>query len=410
MTMHVPKNTKLSGYIWEASLEVIEYEFLKSFIYASYCGAIADNEIDITRCLAHSALNHRPQPVTALDSSLKTFPVVADSVLEGTAVWKHGYYEVTIAKESHRDGQRVFSACVLGLSDNAVHPRSLFEYIKKRSMACSHYNNTTLMVRGKEYPDNNLLVKQSSIIGRSIEDIFIGETKQQAVQLFVQAVKRFAEVNRPMRYLLSGKPGTGKTELIRAIVQECSGLATFFLVEGTTPIRAVFELAAYFSPAVICMDDIDMLSGDRATGHSSQYLDDLLGLLDGFRSSPIFVLATTNDKTWVDRAASRPGRFDFILDMEILDDKLYDKLVRQRLTDPELAESFTPEVLEDLVRIKASGAFVVNLIKNVEMKRKLLNTIIDPATIRATITELNNGFHKKAEQGETPVGFKTNQN
>ncbi len=408
--MPVTKNTKLSGYIWESTLENVEYEFLKSYIYAVYCGSIDEDDMDITRCLAHSSLNHRPQPVSALDSGMKKFPIIADSVLEGTAAWKGGFYEVTISKESHRDGVRVFTAYVLGLSDNANQPRSLFEFLKRRSMACSYYNRKTLTVRGKDFPDSNLIVKQTPIAGRNIEDIFISENKQQAIQLFVQSIKQYAEVRKPMRYILSGKPGTGKTEMIRAIIKECTGLATYFIVEGTTPIRSVFELAANFSPSVICMDDFDLLSGDRATGHCSQYLDDLLGLLDGFRSSPIFVLATTNEKSWIDRASSRPGRFDNIIDMEMLDGALYGKLIEQRLAENNLIESFTQEVLEELVRIKASGAFVVNLLKNIGMKKKLLKTTIDHETIIDAITELNKGFYKRPENGDNSLGFTANSN
>src|ERR1039457_1463611 len=122
--------------------------------------------------------------------------------------------------------------------------------------------------------------------------------------------------------ILAGPPGTGKTLLARAVAGECGAhieivngpaLLSKWVGETEAAIRAVFERAQKFAPAVILFDEIDSIAPSRSAEsarHQVSVVAQLLVLLDGIEArGQIFVLATTNRPEHVDVALRRPGRF-----------------------------------------------------------------------------------------------------
>ena len=122
--------------------------------------------------------------------------------------------------------------------------------------------------------------------------------------------------------ILAGPPGTGKTLLARAVAGECGAhieivngpaLMSKWVGETEAAIRAVFERAQKFAPAVILFDEIDSIAPSRSAEsarHQVSVVAQLLVLLDGIEArGQIFVLATTNRPEHVDVALRRPGRF-----------------------------------------------------------------------------------------------------
>jgi hypothetical protein len=124
--------------IWEKNLRVYEYDFLKSYLYAVHTGNFNDENIIVSRCIAHSALNHRPQAVSALDSGSETFKIIPDTVLEATVTWQKEMYEVNISKELIAGNEKLFRVYCLGLSHNARDPKELVEYCLQRALGNSY--------------------------------------------------------------------------------------------------------------------------------------------------------------------------------------------------------------------------------------------------------------------------------
>ena len=145
---------------------------------------------------------------------------------------------------------------------------------------------------------------------------------------FLRNPERFSRLGGrvPRGILLYGPPGTGKTLLARAAAKEAgvaflaasgSSFQEKFAGLGAARVRHLFAKGRKLSPCIIFIDEIDALGrqrgrgGDSASADQDQTLNQLLVEMDGFdQSSAIVVIASTNRPDILDKALTRPGRFD----------------------------------------------------------------------------------------------------
>jgi len=145
---------------------------------------------------------------------------------------------------------------------------------------------------------------------------------------FLRNPERFSRLGGrvPRGILLYGPPGTGKTLLARAAAKEAgvaflsasgSSFQEKFAGLGAARVRHLFAKGRKLSPCIIFIDEIDALGrqrgrgGDSASADQDQTLNQLLVEMDGFdQSSSVVVIASTNRPDILDKALTRPGRFD----------------------------------------------------------------------------------------------------
>jgi transitional endoplasmic reticulum ATPase len=120
----------------------------------------------------------------------------------------------------------------------------------------------------------------------------------------------------PSGILLHGPPGTGKSLLTKAIAKECEAnvipvwpaqIFSQWLGESEAEIRYIFELAHRVAPAVIFLDQIDVLAPRRGRDLSTHAIDrvvsQLISEMDSIQPrSRIMVIAATNRIDLIDPA------------------------------------------------------------------------------------------------------------
>ena len=142
---------------------------------------------------------------------------------------------------------------------------------------------------------------------------------------FLRDPARFKKLGAtvPRGILLHGPPGTGKTLLAKAVAHEAganfysqsaAAFVEMFAGLGASRIRRLFKIARENHPAIIFIDEIDAVGGERGSDNNSereQTLNQLLVEMDGFGSAPdVVVIAASNLLEKLDAALLRPGRFD----------------------------------------------------------------------------------------------------
>lgn len=117
--------------------------------------------------------------------------------------------------------------------------------------------------------------------------------------------------------LLYGPPGTGKTLTVRHILSRSPGTTALVLTgPGIRYISAATEIARVFQPAIVVLEDIDLVAMER--GATPQpLLFEVLDALDGIEGdADIAFVMTTNRVEVVEPAlAERPGRVDLAVEI-----------------------------------------------------------------------------------------------
>lgn len=141
----------------------------------------------------------------------------------------------------------------------------------------------------------------------------------------------------PKGILLTGKPGTGKTLLARALAGEAhcnfisvsgSAFIEMYVGVGAARIRALFEQATAHAPCIVFIDEIDAVGSKRmadlgmgGTAEHNHTVNQLLTCMDGFATqnddSPVIIIGATNHESLLDPALLRPGRFDKIIEISL---------------------------------------------------------------------------------------------
>jgi ATP-dependent 26S proteasome regulatory subunit len=114
--------------------------------------------------------------------------------------------------------------------------------------------------------------------------------------------------------LLYGPPGTGKTHTVRYLLSQAPQ-TTAFILQGSSLglIREAAETARQLQPAIIVLEDADLVAADRDFSEGERpVLFEVLDVMDGLDDDAdvAFVLTTNRVDVLEEALALRPGRID----------------------------------------------------------------------------------------------------
>ncbi|HEY6792954.1 MAG TPA: ATP-binding protein [Trebonia sp.] len=131
--------------------------------------------------------------------------------------------------------------------------------------------------------------------------------------------------------LLYGPPGTGKTHTTRYLLGQMDGYTRLVLTgRALVAVGAVTDLARNLLPAVVVLEDVDLVAQDRSMGPgTSPVLFDLLDAMDGAApDADLLFLLTTNRADLLETAlAARPGRVDVAVEIALPDARARERLL-----------------------------------------------------------------------------------
>ena len=205
-------------------------------------------------------------------------------------------------------------------------------------------------------------------------------SKQEVAEVvdFLKNPERYQRAGAvgPKGVLMVGPPGTGKTQMARAVAGEAqvpffalsgASFVEMFVGVGASRVRDLFASARKAAPSIIFIDEIDAIGGRRGAGFATndereQTLNQMLAEMDGFDpSTGVVVIAATNRVETLDPALLRPGRFDRTVEVPVPNQRERAAILAVHARDKHLA----PDVNFDVVSRATpgfSGADLANLI------------------------------------------------
>lgn len=148
-------------------------------------------------------------------------------------------------------------------------------------------------------------------------------------------------VSMPRGLLMESALGLGKS-LMASILMEESGRKSFVfrrINEGNTflgEMKDIFDVAKEEAPSILLLEDLNLY-----VESNSPYAPEwacLQACIDETSDADIFVIATTNDTRYMPQSLLRPGRFDYILNLNPPLGKTAENIVSYYLRDKNLAK------------------------------------------------------------------------
>ncbi len=195
------------------------------------------------------------------------------------------------------------------------------------------------------------------------EDVILPE---KTLALLDRNVGRFVAVRdriKNLRFsakkglLFYGPPGTGKTHTIHYLASQLPEHTTLLVTaEQVGLLGEYFRLARFLQPAMMVVEDVDLIARERAhLQHPGQemLLNKLLNEMDGLREDAdvLFILTTNRPDQLEPALASRPGRID-----QAIEFPLPDEAGRTRLVTLYSRDLVVSAPLSDLIVRRTQGA------------------------------------------------------
>ena len=157
--------------------------------------------------------------------------------------------------------------------------------------------------------------------------------------------------------LFYGPPGTGKTHTIHYLAAQLPEHTTLLITaEQVGLLTEYFRLARFLQPAMMIVEDVDLIARERQHMYSPEQemlLNKLLNEMDGLREDAdiLFILTTNRPDQLEPALTARPGRIDQAIEFPLPDDDGRSKLITLYARGLEV-----PPALRDVLVRRTEGA------------------------------------------------------
>jgi ATP-dependent 26S proteasome regulatory subunit len=185
--------------------------------------------------------------------------------------------------------------------------------------------------------------------------------------------------------LLYGPPGVGKTHTVRYLTSQLRDTTIVQLSGGALHlVREACSIARSLQPAVIVVEDVDLIAEERDHyGGSGPLLFTLLNEMDGLdEDADVVFLLTTNRADLLEEAlAARPGRVDQAVEIALPDRESRRRLFELYRGSLDVDTSHLDDVLERSAGVTAS--FLKELLRRAAVIAATATTDGDPLRVSA---------------------------
>jgi hypothetical protein len=199
---------------------------------------------------------------------------------------------------------------------------------------------------------------------------------QKTLALLERNVTSFVERRSKLRdmrmgikkgLLFYGPPGTGKTHTIHYLASQLKEHTTLLITAGQVALLDEYmQLARFLQPAIVVLEDVDLIARARTSMHGpceESLLNRLLNEMDGLREDAmiLFILTTNRPDQLEEALTSRPGRIDQAIEFGLPEEEGRRKLLHLYCGGLNL----TDELLDYLIKKTSggSGAFIKELMR-----------------------------------------------
>jgi hypothetical protein len=189
--------------------------------------------------------------------------------------------------------------------------------------------------------------------------------------------------------LLYGPPGTGKTLTVRHLLGMAENTTVIMLTGMALQlISLATQTARALQPAIVVLEDCDLVAEQRDQFHSSPLLFEVLDALDGLAAdSDVTFLLTTNRVDVLEPAlAQRPGRVDLAVEIPRPDRAAR----RQLLTLYGRGLPFSDTVLDEVARDSdgTTASFAKELVRRAVLLAAVEEEALADDHLRAALAEM----------------------
>jgi len=218
--------------------------------------------------------------------------------------------------------------------------RRLLDQIERKVTQAGSYRGKILSLEASDnYSGAVEAIRVHRLKTVSRDEVILPET---ALRLLEHNVTRFIAQRDKLHsmrlgikkgLLFYGPPGTGKTHTVRYLASQMKDHTTLLITADQVALLDEYvQLARFLQPAMVVIEDVDLIARARSSMRSpceESLLNRLLNEMDGLREDAriLFVLTTNRPDLLEEALTSRPGRIDQAIEFPLPDEEGRRKLI-----------------------------------------------------------------------------------